>query len=477
MLKPTFYQSILKKASPKTQNIRKQLNHKDSSFKYTSPKDYQSKNSKSKDSIFSKDSSPENSTPKSSKLTNVPNNSPKSPKIKWSSPKTKNRQRSLENFCFTHYKKRPNSLPEKVQTTRLESNEKLDFLNVFNHYELWNEDFPTKTVRIKIDYNDHWDDRFANFGRLTMEYLNTEFPQFEVTDYVQNGTFGVVLKATLRHSGWKSQDQQFALKVVTNTVVKERKQVNSVIKMTKESEWAREIFLCNELKKADLENKKKNNNSKFGGRTTSFVYPMNHIQAGFSEEYNFSVMISPLADQDLFDFITADRDRTQDKRKAKKSDEPAEKECEISANPIDLDNYDENNNNFDFQTQRSLDIENCAILTQIAEGVKFLHSLGITHRDLKPENILVNKFGTTTTASNYYIAARITDLGGCERVIDENEEFRGDFGSRIYRPFGIDLRNLKRSKHTIKCDIYRVYFEILRTLLAYFIIEDASKIS
>jgi serine/threonine protein kinase len=323
---------------------------------------------------------------------------------------------------------------------------------VFDHYELWNEDFPTKTIRIKIDYHDHWHERFKNFGKLTMEYLNSEFPQFEVTDYVQNGTFGVVLKATLRHSGWKSQDQKFALKIVTNKIVEERRS-NSVLKVTKEADWEREIYLFNELKKADLDNKKCKSSS--AGKT-SFIYPTNHVQAVFSEKYNLSVMVSPLADQDLFDFITAEGDRSQDKRKMKcgktKSDKTDE-QPELSANPINLDDYDENNN-FDFKTQRSLDIENCAILTQIAEGVKFLHSLGITHRDLKPENILVNKFGTTTTASNYYVAARITDLGGCERVISENEKFRGDFGSRIYRPFGIDLRNLVRSMHTIKCDIY-----------------------
>jgi len=29
------------------------------------------------------------------------------------------------------------------------------------------------------------------------------------------------------------------------------------------------------------------------------------------------------------------------------------------------------------------------ITTDLAEGVKYLHELGVAHRDLKPENILV----------------------------------------------------------------------------------------
>ena len=90
----------------------------------------------------------------------------------------------------------------------------------------------------------------------------------------------------------------------------------------------------------------------------------------------------------------------------------------------------------------SLDVENCAILYQIASGINFLHELGITHRDLKPENILINKFGTVTTASNYYIAARITDLGGCIKVKNRRDIFQGNYGSKIYRSMDIDLRNL-----------------------------------
>ena len=123
-------------------------------------------------------------------------------------------------------------------------------------------------------------------------------------------------------------------------------------------------------------------------------------------------MIQPLADCDLFTFITSGR----------------ESNFETQSEDNDI--------------SRTIDVENCAILYQIGMGVKFLHSANITHRDLKPENILINKFGTSTLASRYYIAARITDLGACEKVNSETERFDGNFGSRIYRPLSIDLREV-----------------------------------
>ena len=40
----------------------------------------------------------------------------------------------------------------------------------------------------------------------------------------------------------------------------------------------------------------------------------------------------------------------------------------------------------DLDVNRKLDI-----LCQIANGIKGIHSLGMTHRDIKPENIFVNR--------------------------------------------------------------------------------------
>ncbi len=58
-------------------------------------------------------------------------------------------------------------------------------------------------------------------------------------------------------------------------------------------------------------------------------------------------------------------------------------QCELG----DLDKYFRNN------LSRLSDNKKVDLMLQIAEGVEFLHTNGITHRDIKPANILVNKAG------------------------------------------------------------------------------------
>jgi serine/threonine-protein kinase len=63
------------------------------------------------------------------------------------------------------------------------------------------------------------------------------------------------------------------------------------------------------------------------------------------------------------------------------------------------------------------------ILTQLASGINYIHSLGILHRDLKTANILLKNDGTI----------KITDFGVCEFVKNKPPGFKClSVGTPIY---------------------------------------------
>lgn len=70
-----------------------------------------------------------------------------------------------------------------------------------------------------------------------------------------------------------------------------------------------------------------------------------------------------------------------------------------------------------------------AVLEQIAEGVKYLHSLKIVHRDIKPQNILVapvkkRRAKKTTPEDKYAVRMLISDFGLCKRLENDQSSFR-----------------------------------------------------
>ncbi len=65
----------------------------------------------------------------------------------------------------------------------------------------------------------------------------------------------------------------------------------------------------------------------------------------------------------------------------------------------DLNNFAQMNFE-EFQERKTL------IMTQIAEGLEFLHGLRIAHRDMKPENILIQQ-----EAGAQPITVKLTDFG------------------------------------------------------------------
>ncbi|KAG5361841.1 Serine/threonine-protein kinase ppk4 [Yarrowia sp. C11] len=69
------------------------------------------------------------------------------------------------------------------------------------------------------------------------------------------------------------------------------------------------------------------------------------------------------------------------------------------------------------------------VLEQIAEGVKYLHSLKIVHRDIKPQNILVapvkkRRAKKATPDDKYAVRMLISDFGLCKRLENDQSSFR-----------------------------------------------------
>ena len=64
------------------------------------------------------------------------------------------------------------------------------------------------------------------------------------------------------------------------------------------------------------------------------------------------------------------------------------------------------------------------IMSQIANGVKYLHQYGIVHRDLKPDNIMI-------TQQNDYGVIKIMDFG-LSKIVSPNERMVDGYGTLSY---------------------------------------------
>ena len=74
------------------------------------------------------------------------------------------------------------------------------------------------------------------------------------------------------------------------------------------------------------------------------------------------------------------------------------------------------------------------VLTQLLEGVKYLHEHGIVHRDIKPENLLINKKGKLIIA-DFSFATRLNEQATDKLFktrYDPIVEKKHNVGSEIY---------------------------------------------
>ena len=86
--------------------------------------------------------------------------------------------------------------------------------------------------------------------------------------------------------------------------------------------------------------------------------------------------------------------------------------------------------------------EACSIMSQIANGVKYLHKYGIVHRDLKPENIMIIK-------QNNFDIIKIMDFG-LSKIVSPQEKMIDGYGTLSY----VSPEVLLRTPYNKEVDIW-----------------------
>ena len=86
--------------------------------------------------------------------------------------------------------------------------------------------------------------------------------------------------------------------------------------------------------------------------------------------------------------------------------------------------------------------EACSIMSQVANGVKYLHKYGIVHRDLKPENIMITK-------QNNFDIIKIMDFG-LSKIVSPQEKMIDGYGTLSY----VSPEVLLRTPYNKEVDIW-----------------------
>ena len=89
----------------------------------------------------------------------------------------------------------------------------------------------------------------------------------------------------------------------------------------------------------------------------------------------------------------------------------------------------------------SSDLQNLRWMSQISEGLAFLHSKNLVHGDLKPDNILLNKVGT----SEDMVSLKLTDYGLAKScILFSQEQAEGESENKMikfYKESPMDVKS------------------------------------
>ena len=107
--------------------------------------------------------------------------------------------------------------------------------------------------------------------------------------------------------------------------------------------------------------------------------------------------------------------------------------------------YCEGRDLFNYMKERNFKISEDRVrelISQIAQGLQYLHSYGIVHRDLKLENIMMTNCSDKATA-------KLADFG-LAQIIGPSEKSNEPFGTLGY----IAPEVLKKEPYSFSCDLW-----------------------
>jgi serine/threonine protein kinase len=89
-------------------------------------------------------------------------------------------------------------------------------------------------------------------------------------------------------------------------------------------------------------------------------------------------------------------------------------------------------------------------VTQILEGLKYLHEQGALHRDIKGANLLTTKCGLVKLA-DFGVAIKLSETGKIKKKVSEVSE---DYSDLVGSPYWIAPEIIEMATPTTACDIW-----------------------
>jgi len=144
--------------------------------------------------------------------------------------------KSQSERCFTHYRIHPEAEALEMPSRTLDASS--PNLRVFDGFQLEHIDYPTRCVRVVIASSTMWPQKLGEMGRRACQFLEKHITQLAYRKYLQNGTFGIVLRVALKS---QQPTPEYAIKIVTKMHLTEKSGENSTVRPLRTSQWKREV--------------------------------------------------------------------------------------------------------------------------------------------------------------------------------------------------------------------------------------------